>query len=220
MGQEGHGMKAYGMRYDKTADNIGVIAMLCILLLAQGCGSHPRIARLTESSVVLAFGDSLTAGTGASNTESYPAVLADMLGCRVVNAGVPGEESSDALVRLPKVLQGEKVALVILCLGGNDMLRKQDDESIRRNLDAMVSMAHAAGADVILIGVPRPGLRLKVPAFYRQIAEKNGILCDQETIPQVLSTPSLKSDYVHPNAAGYRRLAEAIAALIRKSQRE
>lgn len=196
------------------------IAILCLLVLAQGCGRHPRIARLSESSVVLAFGDSLTAGTGASITESYPAVLADTIGCRVVNAGVPGEESSAALERLPTVLQKERIDLVILCEGGNDMLRKQADEIIRRNLDAMVSMAHHAGADVLLIGVPRPGLRLKVPPFYQQIADKNCIPCDSETIAQVLASPSLKSDYAHPNAAGYRRLAESIAALIQESQRE
>ena len=196
------------------------IAVLCLLVLSQGCGRHPRIARLSESSVVVAFGDSLTAGTGASITESYPSVLADMIGCRVVNAGVPGEESSAALRRLPTVLQKERADLVILCQGGNDMLRKQEDGVIRRNLDAMVSMVHDAGADVILIGVPRPGLRLKVPLFYQQIADKNGIPCDSATIAQILSSPSFKSDYAHPNAAGYRRLAKSIATLIRKSQNQ
>lgn len=196
------------------------IAVLCLLVLSQGCGRHPRISKLSDSSVVVAFGDSLTAGTGANITESYPSVLADMIGCRVVNAGVPGEESSAALRRLPTVLEKEKADLIILCEGGNDMLNRQADEVIRRNLDAMVSMAHDAGAGVILIGVPRPGLLLKTPAFYRQIADKNGIPYDSRTIGQILASPALKNDYVHPNAAGYRRLAEAIAALIRESQRE
>lgn len=196
------------------------IAILCLLILSLGCGRNPRIAKLTESSVVLAFGDSLTAGTGANSAESYPSVLADMLGCRVVNEGVPGEESSAALQRLPTVLQKEKADLVILCEGGNDMLGKQDDGIISRNLDAMVAMAHNAGTDVILIGVPRPGLRLKAPQFYKQIADKNSIPYDSKTIARILSSRSLKSDYVHPNAAGYRQLAESIAALIRASQRE
>jgi len=196
------------------------IAVLCLLGLALGCSRHPRIVRLSESSVVVAFGDSLTAGSGASTTESYPSVLADLIGCRVVNAGVPGEESSAALQRLPAVLQEERADLVILCEGGNDMLRRQEDGIIRRNLDAMVCMAQAVGADVILIGVPRPGLLLRVPSFYRQIADKNGIPCDSKTLARILSSPSLKSDYVHPNAAGYRRLAESVAALIRESQRE
>lgn len=199
---------------------IFVIVVLCLLVFFSGCGRQPRIARLAESSVVVAFGDSLTAGTGSSGAESYPSVLAGLIGCRVVNAGVPGEDSSAALRRLPAVLQEAKANLVILCQGGNDMLLKQDHEVIRSNLDAMVSMARGAGADVILIGVPRPGLRLKVPPFYRQIADKHGIPYDSATIAKVLRSPSLKSDYVHPNAAGYRKMAESIAALIRKSQRE
>jgi acyl-CoA thioesterase I len=195
------------------------IAVLCFLALSQGCGHHPGIARLSESSVVLAFGDSLTAGTGVGDAESYPSILASLIGCRVINAGVPGEESSEGLRRLPTVLQRGRADLVILCEGGNDMLRKQEDEVIRRNLDAMVSMARDAGADVILVGVPRPGLRLKIPEFYRRIAAKHGIPCDSQTLAQVLSSPSLKSDYVHPNEAGYRRLAESIATLIRESRR-
>jgi len=192
------------------------IFLLLLLLLSQGCGRQPKIAKLSGSSVVVAFGDSLTAGTGANKNESYPAVLADLIGCRVVNAGIPGEESSEALLRLPSVLEKEGANLVILCEGGNDMLNKQRDEVIIRNLNDMVTMVHSAGADVILIGVPRPGLSLHVPSFYQQIAEKNAIPYDSETIVQILSSLSLKSDYVHPNAEGYKRLAEAVAVLIRR----
>lgn len=196
------------------------IIALCFLVLFLGCGGHSKIERLSKSSVIVAFGDSLTSGTGAEKTESYPSILAELIGCRIVNAGVPGEESSAALQRLPAVLKAEKPDLVILCEGGNDMLRKQKNETISRNLDAMVVLAHDAGADVILLGVPKPGLLMKTPPFYQQIADKNGIPCDSKTIAQILSSPSLKSDYAHPNAAGYKKLAEAIAALVQKSQRE
>jgi len=197
------------------------LVALGLLALGAGCGGHPRIAGLTESSVVLAFGDSLTVGEGASATENYPAVLAKLLGCRVVNAGVSGETSSEGVLRLPAVLKQEKFALVILCEGGNDMLQKQADDTIGKNLDAMVSLAREAGADVILIGVPKPGLfNLKVPPFYQKIASKNGILCDSETLPEILSKSSLKSDYVHPNAEGYRKMAGAIAELIQTNQKD
>lgn len=196
------------------------IALLALLVLSPGCGSQPGIKRLSESSVVLAFGDSLTAGTGAGRTESYPAVLAGPIGCRVVNAGVPGEETPAGLLRLPAVLQKEQPDLVILCEGGNDMLREKKDELIHKNLDAMVTKARQAGADVILIGVPKPGLLLKVPTFYQQVADKHNIPCDSKTLARIFSSPALKRDYAHPNAAGYRRLAEAIAILIRESQRE
>lgn len=193
-------------------------AVLCVLALCAGCGRHPVIGRLSESSVVVAFGDSLTSGTGANQPESYPAALADMMGCAVVNASVPGEETAAGLRRLPAVLESAKPQLVILCHGGNDLLNKLDPRSTIENLNAMITLAKDAGADVILIGVPRPGLRLKAAPFYRKIAAKHRIPFEPDTLSRILSSPALKSDYAHPNAAGYRKLAESIARLIRNSE--
>ena len=199
--------------------SIVLSTLVCLLALgAAGCGRAPRIRSLTQESVIVAFGDSLTSGEGASRKQSYPAVLAELTGYEVVNAGVPGETTADGLQRLPSVLQANKPQLVILCMGGNDMLQKQDEPAIAGNLKAMVEAIRSAGADVILLGVPRPSLRLRPPAFYRDIAREFRLPCDLETLPEILSTRSLKDDYVHPNAKGYRRLAEAVADLIRKSQ--
>jgi lysophospholipase L1-like esterase len=71
---------------------------------------------------------------------------------------------------------------------------------------------------VLLLGVPKPGLRFKAPAFYRAVADQYDLPYDDDTMPRILSTPALKSDYAHPNGEGYREMAEAVAALIRKSQ--
>jgi lysophospholipase L1-like esterase len=196
------------------------IAILCMLVLCAGCGSGSKIRKLSASSIVVAFGDSLTSGTGASQEESYPSVLSAMIGYKVVNAGVAGEDSSAGLSRLPTVLKNERPDLVILCMGGNDMLRGQDTSVTIANLNAMISMVKDTGADVVLIGVPKPALFLKPAPFYEEIAAKQGIAFDVEAVSRILSTPGLTSDPVHPNANGYRRLAEAIKALITKSQRE
>lgn len=165
---------------------------------------------------MLAFGDSLTAGTGAEKAESYPAVLAELLRCRVVNAGVPGEISKEGLDRLPSLLQRHKPTLVILCHGGNDMLRKLDDPSIAHNIRAMIGLAQASGAEVILVGVPKPGLFLKAPSFYAEAAKTCNVPYAGKVLPGILSTRSLKSDMIHPNAAGYRKLAHQLAVFIRK----
>ncbi len=194
------------------------VLLLFVLCVCCGCDSNPRIASLSEPSVVVAFGNSLTFGTGANKDESYPSILSDMIGCRVINAGVPGEVTSSGLGRLRSVLQEEKADLVILCHGGNDILRKQSGNITKQNLDAMISMVRNAGADVILIGVPKPGLRLKVPSLYQELADKHRIPFDSDTLPEILSTSSLKSDHIHPNAAGYRRIAQALVDLIKKSQ--
>ncbi len=143
-----------------------------------------------------------------------------MIGCRVVNAGVPGEDSSAGLRRLPAVLKNDRPDLVILCHGGNDMLRRQRSDITSSNLNAMISMVKNAGSDVVLIGVPKPGIRLRPPKLYGTIAKNYDIPFNPQIVAEILSTPSLKSDQVHPNAAGYSRLAESIAALIRESQRE
>lgn len=167
-------------------------------------------------SVVLCFGDSLTAGIGAEEEESYPAVLAGLLGCKVVNAGVPGEVTDEGFDRLPSLLKKHTPALVVLCHGGNDLLQKQADADVARNLRGMIERAQAGGADVVLLGVPRPGLFLKAPAFYAETAKACGVPCDSKTVAEILSTPSQKSDMIHPNARGYRKLAERVAALIRE----
>jgi acyl-CoA thioesterase-1 len=106
------------------------------------------------------FDDSLTFGTGATLTESYPAILERLVGRRVVNEGIPGEISGEGLVRLPEVLKREKPALLILCHGANDLLRFQDKRQAAANLQAMIRLARKNGTAVVLIAVPAPGITL------------------------------------------------------------
>lgn len=197
-----------------------LVALICALLLCAGCGGRPGIKRLDDDSVVLAFGDSLTRGSGASQAESYPAVLAGLLDCRVINAGVRGEETHAGLSRLPSMLEQTRPDLVILCHGGNDLLRRRPLDTIRENLRAMIIMVQESGADAVLVGVPGLSLRLQPPRFYEELAQKHAIPYDSKSLSRILSTPALKSDQAHPNAAGYRRLAESLAALIQASQME
>ena len=135
----------------------------------------------------------------------------------MVNSGVPGEVTGEGLSRLPEVLDKEKPALLILCHGGNDMLRRLDRQKTANNLRTMIRLARERGVAVVLIAVPAPGLSPSPPSFYREIAVEMDLPIEEETLIKVLSDGSLKSDYIHPNAAGYRKLAESIAALLKKS---
>lgn len=195
------------------------IWLLCILAMCAGCGGQPGIGALSGDSVVVAFGDSLTSGSGAGKDESYPAVLAEMLAARVVNAGVPGEDTTAGLRRLPSVLEKAQPDLVILCHGGNDMLQKQNQADTIAHLDAMITLVQRAGADIMLLAVPRPGVLLRPAPFYAELASEHNIPIDAKSLTKILSNRSLKSDRIHPNAEGYRQLAASVYALIQKSQR-
>jgi lysophospholipase L1-like esterase len=191
--------------------------LLALLLAAAACGERPKLERLPTSAVVLAFGDSLTFGTGASEAESYPAQLESLIGRRVVRAGVPGEVTAQALERLPAALDEHAPQLLLLCIGGNDFLRRLGNAQAERNVRAMVQLAKSRGVSVLLIGTPEPGLLPSPPAFFATVAKDLGVPYEHSVISEVLKDASLKSDLIHPNARGYRVIAERLAATLKKS---
>jgi lysophospholipase L1-like esterase len=192
-------------------------ALLCAAVLA-GCGpSYPKLPKLEANAVVLAFGDSLTFGTGAAPSEAYPAALERLIGRKVIAAGVPGEVSAEGLERLPGLLEESKPALLILCHGGNDFLRKLGEDAAATNVRAMARLAQQRGIAVMLVATPKPGFGVSKVKFYEEIGKELAIPVETEVIADVLTTGSLKSDLVHPNAAGYKRIAEAVAKALKKS---
>jgi acyl-CoA thioesterase I len=194
-------------------------AVVCLLasLLIVGCGERPKLERLPSDAVILSFGDSLTYGTGANEDESYPAQLEKLVQRRVVRAGVPGEVTAQALARLPAALDEHAPRLLLLCIGGNDFLRRLGNAQAERNVREMVKLAASRGVAVVLIGTPEPGLTVTPPAFYAGIAKEFRLPYEEGIIGQVLKDASLKSDPIHPNARGYRVIAERIAETLKQS---
>ena len=193
------------------------LVLLALALTFTACGERPKLERLPASAVVLAFGDSLTFGTGAAEAESYPAQLESLIGRRVVGAGIPGEVTAQALERLPAALEEHAPRLLILCIGGNDFLRRLGNAQAERNVRAMVQLAKSRGINVLLIGTPEPGLLPSPPAFYAAVAKDLGVTYEEGVITEVLKDASLKSDPIHPNARGYRLIAERLAATLKKT---
>lgn len=193
-------------------------AALVIAVSVAGCGEKvPRLPAVGANDVIVAFGDSLTYGTGASENESYPAVLAQLIQRKVVKAGVRGEQTSGGLARLASVIEEHRPALMIVCLGGNDMLRKADEAQTRNNLREIIRTIKGQGIAVVLVGVPKPALITSAPGFYAEIAKEFAVPYEGKIVTSVLYQPDLKVDPIHPNAAGYRKMAEAIAELLRKA---
>jgi acyl-CoA thioesterase I len=196
------------------------------LALVAACSKRPATAGgqpVSPGATVLALGDSLTYGTGAPAEAAYPALLASASGWNVVNAGVPGHTSAQALAALPALLAEHVPALVIVSIGGNDLLRRQDEQVLRENLRRTLAAVRDAGAQALLVAVPRPTLSSQLTGslsdhpLYAEIAAEAGVPLHAEGWSTVLADARLKSDTIHANAAGYAAFAEGLQASLRRS---
>ena len=190
---------------------------LLLFFFLSGCSESPQLDTLSSEAVILAFGDSLTFGTGAKPEQSYPSVLAKLTKLEVINEGIPGEVSAKGLKRLPGLLEKHEPDLLILCHGGNDILQRKSKDTMFKNVQKMIELAKAKNVDVVLLGVPEFGLFLSSMEGYAEIAEATDSVYISDLIPDLLSDNSLKSDNVHPNKAGYKLMAEEIYETLQKS---
>jgi len=191
-----------------------------------GCGKKASVlpgSAVPAGAVVLALGDSLTFGTGATPETAYPAVLAGLTGWQVINAGVPGHTSAQALERLPALLAEHRPALVIVSIGGNDLLRRQDENALRDNLRRTLSTVREAGAQSLLVAVPKPTLAARVTGslddhpLYAEIAREAAVPLHPEGWSAVLAEERLRSDAIHANAAGYEIFAKGLLETLQAS---
>ena len=188
-----------------------------ILAFIIACSDEAKLQALDANATILAFGDSLTYGTGTSRDKAYPAVLAALINRKVINAGVPGEISEKGLPRLSALIKQHQPDLIIICHGANDILRKMDINKTRNNLQKMIDMAKQNNSQVVLVGVPEFSLFLNPSPIYQELAEENQLPVANDILADILSKNALKSDHIHPNAEGYQLLARDISLLLTKS---
>ena len=170
--------------------------------------------------VIVAFGDSLTAGLGVAPDEAYPARLEERLRregypYRVVNAGVSGDTTAGALRRVDWVLRAHP-DVVIVALGANDGLRGQSVAAMRGNLEAIVARLKKAGARVLLTGMRLPpnygdAYAREFAAAYPAVAQRTGALLAPFLLEDVAAVARLNQpDAIHPNAEGQRVIADRL----------
>jgi acyl-CoA thioesterase I len=195
--------------------------LLTALLTACGRRKPAMTLALPAGSVALALGDSITHGTGAAPEAAYPMQLARLSAWNVINGGVPGDTSAQALARLPALLSEHRPALVIVSLGGNDFLRRLPEADTEANLRRCAALSRDADAQVVLVAVPRPTLAAAIGAglsdhpLYEKIATDLALPLQAGGWARVLGNEKLRSDQIHANAEGYRVFAESLAATLR-----
>jgi acyl-CoA thioesterase I len=187
-----------------------LLVALALLLLAVPAPADDR--------VIVALGDSLTAGLGVAGDEAYPALLEQRLrsagfAYRVVNAGVSGDTSAGGLRRLDWVLRS-RPEIVIVALGANDGLRGLPVAALRDNLTAIVTRLRAGGARVLLVGMRLPpnygdAYTREFAAAFQEVARRTSTTFLPFLLEGVAGEPGLnQADGIHPNAAGQRAVAE------------
>ena len=170
--------------------------------------------------VIVALGDSITAGLGVAADEAYPALLEarlrrDGYAYRVVNAGVSGDTTAGGLRRVDWVLRAQP-EIVILALGANDGLRGQSPKTTRANLEAIVARLTAAGARVLLAGMRMPPnygetFTRQFEAVFPAVARRANVALVPFLLDGVAADPTLnQADGLHPNAAGHRVIADRL----------
>ena len=179
-----------------------------------GCGNEPTQTALPAGSTVVALGDSLTYGYGANTETAYPMVLAELSRWKVVNAGVNGDTSADVLTRVNEITE-QNPDLVLLGVGGNDVLQRIAPDTTRANIIATIDTLQSKNIDVVLIAEPHLSTsalfgKASDNPLYEAIAEAEGIPLYSDGWSTVLSDDALKSDRIHANAAGYRQFAEGL----------
>jgi acyl-CoA thioesterase I len=189
------------------------IAILLVVGLLDACERLPTPAALPPDATVVAFGDSVTYGTGARAGEDWPSRLAALSGWTVINAGVPGETAEQARDRIDAVLTKYQPALVIIEIGGNDFLRRRLPEAVKADVRRIVQSVREHGAQAVLVAVPQVSLfgivsgSMSDAPLYRELAREDGIPVVEKVFAEILSRPELCADQIHPNAEGYRKMA-------------
>lgn len=194
---------------------VPVAAIVFLLIALSGC-TPSKLEPLPQNGTILAFGDSLTAGVGVTKDNSYPSALAELSGLTVINSGVSGETTAEGLKRLQEVLDNIKPDLLILLEGGNDILRNKSLSETKANLASMIELAQRNKIPVVLIGVPQKALFSNSAPLYGELADEYQLVFDDSLIADLQRSPSFKSDYVHFNEKGYRKMATAIYELLKE----
>ena len=195
-----------------------LVAFVGLVLLgafwARGPGT-PRAARPTEGVSVVAFGDSLVAGAGASRGRDLVSLLSARVGLPIVNAGRSGDTTGTALARLDPAVLSRNPRVVIVVLGGNDVLRRIPRDETFANLEAIVGRIRSRGAAVILVGLSLGVFTDSYGDRYADLARRTSSGLVPDVLAGVLGHPDLMADQIHPNDKGYGVMADRIEPVLR-----
>ncbi len=204
-----------GRIYNKTLRVDWLLFCLVFLLvLFSGCVRYKIKNIDSKGREIICFGDSITAGLGVSEEESYPRILSELLDSPVVNAGYSGDTSLDGIGRLERDVLSFRPRLVIIEFGGNDFLKKMPLSQTINNIRMMIERIQDSGAMVAIADISSGLIMRGYRKAYKRLAHQTRAIFIPSLLKDIISDPLLKVDHFHPNARGYRIIAERIYQVI------
>jgi acyl-CoA thioesterase-1 len=188
------------------ASKYKTLVLLLGCSLFASCGSGEPVVLSGEN--IICFGDSLTYGTGASRNKSYPAQLSEMTGIPIINAGIPGNTTSDGLERIETDVLERSPRIVLITLGGNDLKNGVRKDVAYKNLKTIIEAIQAEGGLVVLGGVKFLVLDKGYGKMYKKLAKETEIILIPNILGGLIGKDKYMSDPIHPNAAGYEIMAK------------
>jgi acyl-CoA thioesterase I len=189
-----------------TSISLG-LAFFVLMILHAGC-TRVNIANLeSRGKNIICFGDSLTKGKGVEPNQSYPAELAKMTNFQVINAGINGDVSPEAVKRVASDVLDREPLLVIIEFGGNDYLNKIPMEETIKNVEEMIKLIQAKGAMVAIVDISNVLFMQEYRQELLRLSKKYRAIFIPRIMEDIVTNEQLKSDAIHPNARGYKIIA-------------
>ncbi|MFH1457789.1 MAG: arylesterase [Candidatus Omnitrophota bacterium] len=188
---------------------------LSLTAFLTGCAKREIKNLDSKGANIICFGDSITFGYGVNPGQDYPTELAKYIDIPVINAGVDGDTTTTALKRIQTDVLSRSPRLVIVEFGGNDFLKKVPKEETVKNLREMVEQIQAKGAMVAVVDISAGMFFAEYRSLYKKLVKETGAIFIPRILSGIITNPSMKSDFLHPNAEGYKIVAQRIFNAIR-----
>ena len=189
--------------------DLGILLIILSTVFA-GCAKEEIRNLDAKGESIICFGDSITFGYGANPGEDYPTALGKLVKLPVINAGVDGDTSFDALKRLDQDVLSKNPRLVIVEFCGNDFLKKIPKETTIKNLSEVIDRIQAKGIMVALVDISAGLFFREYRTAFKKLAEEKQAIFIPVVLYKIITNPSMKSDFFHPNARGYKVVASRV----------
>jgi len=195
-----------------------ILIIIFILILIIGYfvvrGGSKNSFDKPKNSTIVAFGDSLVAGNGSTEGNDFVSVLSRKIGVLIENFGHSGDTSADALARIDTVIERDP-GIVILVIGGNDILRKVPIATTKDNISSIVETLQKNNTRVLLVGVKGAILNDPYADMYESITDEYDIAYMPNILSGLLGKSKYMSDAIHPNDIGYARIADRLSEILK-----